>query len=97
MKPATELPWESHGFMVDSSVVDQMICDCVAEIDAAYIVHAANAYPKLVEALHNLLVMLPSADNEGNDQDRIPASFNYVRWLDIREGRALLRELGEEA
>jgi len=45
---------------------------------------------ELREALRNLLVMLPSADNVGADADRIPAGFCFVRWQDIREGHAAL-------
>lgn len=39
MKPATPLPWKSAGHFV------------AMEKDAAYIVHAANAYPGLIKTL----------------------------------------------
>lgn len=47
---------------------------------------------RLREALKNLLTMLPSDHPERPDTERIPASYCYVRWLDIREGRAALKE-----
>ena len=60
--------------------------------DADYLVHAANAYPKLVEALRNEMLALVRMQAEGSS-----------RLLDWKDGtrysadrmRALLRELGE--
>jgi hypothetical protein len=58
--PATKLPWDlnKEGNIVgDSLIVAKMdrghFMD--REGDAAYIAHAANAYPKLVEALRNAI------------------------------------------
>lgn len=55
-----------------------------SDIDAAYIAHAANAYPKLVEALRAIV----SPDEDGFT---ILSSGNR----DARRITALLRELGE--
>ena len=51
--------------------------------DAAYIAHAANAYPKLVEALRVIAAPFERAD--GNE---------FARAQELT--RALLRSLGEE-
>jgi len=51
--------------------------------NAAYIVHAANAYPKLVEALRNVEELLADLERGGAENPE----FEQVR--------ALLRELGE--
>ncbi len=45
---------------------------------------------RLREALRNLLVMLPSVACDGEDKERIPAGFCYVRWQDIREAHEAL-------
>lgn len=60
--------------------------------DAAYIAHAANAYPKLIEALRALQQRMDGCQlgpvNGGRDEaDAIAA--------EAEESRALLRELGE--
>jgi hypothetical protein len=51
------------------------------------------------EALGNLLAMLPSApafDSIVRADERVPAGFCYVRWIDIIEARAALsRARGE--
>jgi len=57
--------------------------------DAAYIVHAANSYPKLVEALRSM-IEAHSDITEGNLHSGAPA-----RVAVKRDARALLRELGE--
>jgi len=55
--------------------------------NAAYIVHAANAYPKLVQAMQALLTATSPA-NIGDEQQVTPARFACM---------ALLGELGEAA
>jgi uncharacterized iron-regulated membrane protein len=61
-KPATPLPWklsglydirgESQGEPIISSTAH--FSEQTAEVNIAYANHAANAYPKLVEALRNV-------------------------------------------
>jgi len=63
MKPATPLPWETAvngeeppqwdvcGADDGDMVADLMNMPKTGEQDAAYIVHACNAYPELVAAL----------------------------------------------
>ena len=67
--PATSLPWP--GLIPEPNFARQ---------DAAYIVHAANAYPKLVEAIKDDL-----KSYLGDFPQDHPAT----------KLRALLRELGE--
>ena len=53
-KPSTSLPWEPIKLPGHYGVVNEQdlrVCESQDSEDAAYIVHAANAYPKLVEAL----------------------------------------------
>lgn len=86
IRPATPLPWE-----VDEEAT---ICgnnsavaftrrreSAYMDEDAAYIAHAANAYPKLVEALRAL-------HKEAGDF--------YGTTKNMRKARALLRQLGED-
>jgi hypothetical protein len=56
MMPATPLPWGHYKDIVSldrGHSDDDYYLYCV-EPDAAYIVHAANAYPKLVKALRQI-------------------------------------------
>jgi hypothetical protein len=93
-KPATALPWQKESPMqgIRGGEGSQHIYTAHAsgnyktrEQDAAYIVHAANAYPKLVEALRHAI---KEADGYCDDEHGHPANT-----LDAE--RALLRELGE--
>lgn len=59
-----------------------------AEANAAYIVRAANAYPKLVEALRNCINLLYSV------QDRVEGT-GYIPWRESDNAEQLLTELGE--
>lgn len=88
MKPATSLPWSAGKY---NQWVQSNDGELVASVEtehnhgpenAAYIAHAANAYPKLVEALKNI------AANEW-DANGATATGKSVR--------ALLREVGEAA
>jgi hypothetical protein len=66
-KPATALPWSVAGFSTSrvrgvhaASGKLRNVADFVEYVgdkgeDAAYATHAANAYPKLVEALRGIL------------------------------------------
>lgn len=56
-KPATPLPWK-YGELSQNVIgpKGQLVDECVeADFDdATYIVHAANNYPLLIEALHRI-------------------------------------------
>lgn len=113
-KPVTPLPWSysrrgSVGdFRITGGVflsgeaqtpkVAGIAFDVYHEQDAAYIAHAANAYPKLVEALRELQALCdalafrpPVDDSRAVDRD----TRNLRAGLEAP--RALLRELGEQA
>lgn len=99
MKPATALPWKdgpvfNRGgralFWTDTSKpgkwqrrIDGHADGVLGQLDAAYIVHACNAYPKLAQALRNTLRLHDSTD---------------TRALVIcSDARAILRALGESS
>jgi hypothetical protein len=72
----------------------------VCEIDrklearAEYLVHAANAYPKLVEALREVRLIAEAVDRAGDSA--IPAAYRNKTLADAVEvANALLREFGE--
>jgi hypothetical protein len=53
VKPATPLPWKPFGpFVIDEN--ENEVASGGYGIDAAYIAHACNLYPELVEALEQL-------------------------------------------
>jgi hypothetical protein len=56
-KPATPLPWSTGPVMANDSFPLHGRIDAVGNVargrDAAYIVHACNAYPELVAALRS--------------------------------------------
>ena len=92
-KPATPLPWKVaavgdlriiHGGNPHARIATWR--GKVVNADPAYIAHAANAYPRLVAALRDLV----KAEEEYGDQDN--AAVNEA-WA---PAQALLRELGEE-
>lgn len=70
-KPGTPLPWTHKKKGPNNEVLGadgNIVCDdemyypqAVSEPDAAYIVHAANAYPKLVTALRELRALRGAA------------------------------------
>ena len=93
MKPATPLPWSiaTAAHHVQLSAVSSGSALRTVEVlgfdrdanekDTAYLAHAANAYPKLVEALRQAIAADPSqAKGDGH----------------LSPAVALLRELGEE-
>jgi hypothetical protein len=51
----------------------------------------AASHQRLKEALGAVLCMLPSDHEDRPAEERIPASYCYVRWQDIREAREALR------
>lgn len=78
-QPATPLPWKSVSGCLNPDF-SMTLDPSVHTADTAYIAHAANAYPRLVEAVRGLL----AKDGWG------------VRTAGEQPARALLRELGEE-
>jgi hypothetical protein len=91
MKPATPLPWLPHNMWIGGNAKGPYAYPVGVDSDtaaqnAAYIAHACNAYPKLVEALlaereeHKRFI-----DTDGYHAQRI-SSIN-----------ALLAELGEQS
>ena len=84
MKPATPLPWSSVGPKTAEKTVIMSHSKNLGAFerdDAAYIVHACNAYPKLVEAIHMLL------QNPSGEYGHHSNAAGAVKQL--------LRELGE--
>lgn len=85
MKPATSLPWSTEHIGVSDAgpngedVFDIGPCDhegamrkrvaTVAGDDAAYIVHACNAYPRLVKVLEAAVMYGEGADIESMARD----------------------------
>lgn len=51
---------------------------------------ASASRSEILEALRNLVVMLPPDAPERDETERIPAGFVYIRWRDLREARAAL-------
>lgn len=99
-KPATALPWEFRPDATEANPYWRGASmwsggACVVRMDftnahgqgaqnAAYIAHAANAYPRLVAALRAATARL----QQETDGDA---------WTLHQQGAALLRELGEDA
>jgi hypothetical protein len=98
MKPATKLPWhiglkqaerivyDATGWAVCNATVYHVkedADDC--KKNAAYIAHACNAYPKLVEALREIVGSTPG----GFAGDPLIVAR--------RSAEALLAELGEQS
>ena len=89
--PATPLPWRSKADFISVRVIaahGAQVAGTVplAELDAAYIVAACNAFPELVAALRNSLEVVDYVANNGN------AGCDEL----ARQIRALLRKLGAE-
>jgi len=94
-KPATPLPWlragrdaDTRGIFLRSdfrkpAAYHVLVMGAPADQDAAYIVHACNAYPRLVEALRGLWSHFK---HDGSDEADALA----------KSARALLRSFGEE-
>lgn len=95
-KPATPLPFEQQrGFDLRSIIsADGTMVAKSSQLgigttrgadNAAYLVHAANAYPRLVEALRNLAERCDGAEGVRDDGSNI----------DTSDAAGLLMELGE--
>ena len=102
MKPGTALPWvldgaviltanqRAHGVGLVADCNDNEVSAKRSKRNAEYIAHAANAYPKLVEALAGLFehcAMIHKHWGEGSNAKQADAAQNAARDL--------LRELGE--
>ena len=92
--PATPLPWTPEIHKRGKRTVGSLhqIRFHASDKDAAYIAHAANSYPLLVEALRVLQARIDACElgpvNTGREQaDKIAEECAATR--------ALLRELGE--
>ena len=81
-KPQAALPWVRDEQCFDSK--DYAVGRARTWVDAAYIVHCSNAYPRLVEALH--------ASAERLNTNAIDADFA----VEANRASTLLRELGED-
>ena len=112
-KPATALPWTAvksdRGMLVMSG--SHVLTGTGRPrsshwaTDAAYIVHAANAYPRLVEALETVLAHIPESVLRKQeivckypDGALVEAGTKEYPCFqaEVTKVRALLRELGEE-
>lgn len=103
MKPATPLPWKVAGiapsrypfYPIASGDLNVAQVDIHARggsnIDAAYMVHAANAYPRLVDRIRNNLLSCPDTRDDSRDDSEVRCVC-----AQCCANRALLRELGEE-
>lgn len=96
-KPATPLPWHIEESSIIRSGGKSLAKtyrggqgNILADTDAAYIVHAANAYPKLIKALRKII----AGWNAIPEDTQVPDSINDGR---VEAAEALLRELGEDA
>lgn len=100
-KPATSLPWyelvgsiygeaPKNRFQSREKVAE--VVDCIGN-DAAYIVHACNAYPQLVQALARILGEVEQMGTFGSGQPLLNARLSHD---DVMRLRALLRSLGED-
>lgn len=97
MKPATALPWHLDeraicGWLRGNSV-PMDVETTVAEVftggdrDAAYIVHCANSYPRLVQALKDLALCCDGEEGVRADGSNIQT---MAAW-------GILHELGESS
>lgn len=94
-EPATPLPWiVNQRNRIIAAADYRAIANCVhginAEQDAAYIVHACNAYPRLVEALREARNEMRETWQKSNALRDSVAAGNMMRRFD-----EVLRELGE--
>lgn len=93
IKPATPLPWKrvANGRVLSIPDYGQVTSSDTYPRDAAYIVHACNAYPKLVEALREWL-----ANASLGARYSLQAESRAIHNDEELRIRALLRELKEE-
>ena len=99
-KPATVLPWKPFYSLTRGEVCgggnaeNYRLTAKIARDDAAYIAHAANAYPRLVAALRSQIADLEAVyDAAKSKKSGVEVTLGMFRRLNT--ARALLRELGE--
>ena len=96
IKPASQLPLQARPTATSALLISfagSRIGEISEQRDAAYIVHAANAYPKLVEALKMIQKMSQPHSPENNwGLADSPKSF---RQNCENISQELLRSLGE--
>lgn len=95
-QPATPLPWRVSPSLPaevqqESGIHTIGIMGMDGAVNARYIAHAANAYPKLVEALREIETI--NDESAGDCRRRMGTR----RGNSIVVARDLLRELGEDA
>ena len=102
MKPSTPLPWTAYALTVNGDSLE--VCEVADHVhadhdnsadapqNAAYIAHACNAYPRLVEALRSTLGKL--ADHATRQDD---PQYIYAATKHHDDVLALLRSFGEDA
>jgi hypothetical protein len=100
-------PWEAKGvwlFSEEGTFIAHLSYGGVdepgiyaARANARRIVQCVNSHDELVEALRNLVVMLPSDCPERDGSERIPAGFIFIRWQDLREARSALSKAQGES
>ena len=101
-KPATPLPWITEydergtcflrGADLRPGNAVMNTRRTAGKLNAAYIAHAANSYPALVEALHKLI---PYAAQTCNGKPMHQAIHGHQMEV-VQGATALLRSLGEE-
>jgi hypothetical protein len=91
MKPASPLPWTNkergntfHTYAIKDGE-SRNVCTLTSEENAAYIAHACNAYPKLVEALRKI-----KERTDGSRDFDAAAEAAYIT-------STVLAELGEQS
>lgn len=84
-KPATPLPFSADEEFIRGADGSDAGAMEVSEQNMAYVVHAANAYPQLVEALRKLTAA--DACNYERETMRYEGLFDNAR--------SILRDLGE--
>lgn len=90
--PATPLPWKTSGtgYLCGGGARQHVIIDAeVLPADLTYINHAANAYPKLVEALRDYAKII-----NGMHTGTLPPCFKPSLET-VNSVNYLLHELGE--
>lgn len=95
--PATPLPWIPSVKGILSTTGNDVAYVYFEFKDTGYIAHAANAYPKLVEALRSV-VGLAEAHASRLVRERESTEFAagaHAAEADCAKVRALLEELGE--
>lgn len=103
IKPASCLPWEDYPGNMITDMRGGRVATDVSAADAAYTIHAANAYPKLVAALRETAARLRGAAYDAR-QGVSQRSGNPIEVMSERADEwereaqaadALLNELGE--